>query len=148
MQSESACVYFCSLGCCGWCWLQHLLFIVQQLHTWIGTWVGYEVSTPKISTVAKCLLPTCLLGQSECLLCQHVHPQNVYCLGWIQRAHLGKKYHLYIRNLADILVFCLKPCSQSWLCIMSLFSGKCMVLSIFYQLFAFLLPKCRWLHHW
>ena len=37
------------------------------------------------------------------------------------------------------------PCSQFWLCIMSLFSGKRMILSIFYQLFAFLLPK---LHAW
>ena len=80
MQSEFAYVYFCSLGCCDWCWMQHLLFFSTATAYLNYMRVGDEVSTPKLSTVPKCLLcqnmPKCLLCQNvpKCLLCQ-----NVFC---------------------------------------------------------------------
>ena len=95
MRSKFACVYFCSLGFCDWCWLQHLLFIVLQLHTWISMWVGDEVPTPimcqnvyfqnvycaKMSTVPKCLLSKCakMSTVAKCCLPKCLHGQNVYC---------------------------------------------------------------------
>ena len=127
MQSKFAYVYFCSLGCCDWCWLQHLLFIVMQLHTWISTQIGDEVYTPKMPTVPKCLLPKCLLWQNvycgkmstpkmstcpKCLLWQNVDSQNVYCLMWIPEGPFGKEISLIHKEFSrhfGVLLKTLQP---------------------------------------
>ena len=182
MQSKFAYVYFYSLDCCDWCCLQHLLFIVLQLYNWIGTWVGDEVST-----VSKCLLPKCLLCQNvycgkmsivpKCLLWQNVDSQNVYlakmsavpkcplakCL--LSRLNpegpFGKEISLIHKEFSRHFCILIKTLQPVLTVYNKFVSGKCMIFSIFYQLFAFLLPKLhawrylyisqtkfRRLHHW
>ena len=143
--------------------VQHLLFIVLQLHTSISMRVGDEVSTPKcllcqnvycakMSTPKISTVPKCLLWQND-------DSQNVYSakMSTVQKCPLlkcqlpglkpegpfRKEISLIYKEFSRHLGILLKTLQR--LCIMSLFTGKCMILSIFYQLFAFFLPK---LHAW
>ena len=115
----------------------------------------------QMSTVPKCLLCQVFSSKmstvAKCLLWQNVNSQNGYLakMSTVPKCPLlkcqlsklkpegpfRKEISLIYKEFSRHFGILLKPCSQSWLCIMSLFSGKYMILSIFYQLFAFLLPK-------
>ena len=128
MQSKFAYVYFCSLGCCDWCWLQHLLFIVLQLHTctWIRTRICDEVSTPKISTVANVYSQHVYLAKMSTV---PTCPSPKCLVSWLNPEGPFRKeislIHKEFSRLFGILLKTLQPVLT--VCIMSLFSGKCLL---------------------